>query len=428
MRFSEALLRKVKQCDLTAYIKGVIPDITFEKHGNYYTACCPHPDHDDEHPSFRVWHNTDDTWSFCCMACHSGTKDIASAPGKRNYGTDIIAFIQWMSDHKGSQHIFTFEEAVVKALQFFRIPVPEQVSTPVSKQELYFQKLAQLYHRYFMLYDSEPKKYYKTRGLNQQDAVTWQIGSDGDRLIFPLFDGNHALKGFIKRTICNEEPKYIHSSAREGFIKSEYLYGLDHFNRSIQTAMVTEGVLDVISAVKYGVNNVCATLGTAFMVSHASLLKRNGIREVIFVFDGDAAGQKATQHAIKIARDADLSVRIIILPDHEDLDSFCQKHQYKSRQKLEALQQYDYEYELRDYIQEYQAQRSTLQNKYLYPILSKAASIRNHDDYAVFRTYILNQFDIRLEQRNVREIKTDLAHPLPVKTQTTSQTSTKASA
>ena len=51
-----------------------------------------------------------------------------------------------------------------------------------------------------------------------------------------------------------------------------------------------------------------------------------------------------------------------------------------------------------------------MQNRNLHPILTKAAEIRDSDEYAVFRTYILNQFDIRLEQRNVREIKTQREH------------------
>lgn len=428
MRFSEALLRKIKQCDLVAYIRSVISDIKFEPHGNYYTACCPHPDHDDEHPSFRVWHNINGTWSFSCMACHSGQKDVKAKPGQRNYGTDIFAFIQWMSDYKGSEHIYTFEEAVRKAAAYFHIEIPTVPTAPMSQRELYSRKLLGLYHRYFMLHDSEPKAYYKTRGLNQQDAVTWQIGSDGDRLIFPLFNINQSLCGFIHRTVRDENPKYKHSSAAEGFIKSEFLYGIHKLDRSLHTAYITEGVFDVITATKYGVKNVLACLGTAFMESHAQLLYKNGIRNITFVFDGDAAGHKATGNAIKIARAIGMIVTVIILPDGEDLDSFCQKQRYQAVQKLELLKQYDYEYELKEYVQEYQAQRNLLQNRYLRPILAKAASIHDNEEYMIFRTYILNQFDIRLEQRNVREIKTDLAHSLSAKTKTQTKNSTAASA
>ncbi len=419
MRFSEALLQKVKQCDLTAYIRSVVPDIKLESRGNYYIARCPHPDHDDEHPSFRIWHNADGSWSFCCMSCHTGKKDVTAKPGQRNYGTDIIAFVQWMSDYKDSPHIYTFEEAVLKVLDFFHIPAPAKFKPIMSEQELYFRKLLNLYRQYFLLYESEPKAYSRTRNLNQQDIITWQIGTDGDRLIFPLFDGDHILRGFIRRTVRNEDPKYIHSSLKEGFVKSEFLYGMDKLDRSIHTAYITEGVMDVITAYKFGIKNVLACLGTSFMESHAQLLIRNGIREVIFVFDSDSAGQKALKNAIKNARSVGLTVKLILLPEGDDLDSFCQKYQYRSHQKLNVIKQFDYEYELRQSVQEYQTQRNILQNQYLQSILSKANTIRNYDEYEIFRTYILNQFDIRLEQRNVREIKTNMAHPVSAETKAT---------
>lgn len=428
MRFSEALLRKVKQCDLTAYIRSVVPDIRFEPHGNYYTARCPHPDHDDEHPSFRVWHNRDGTWSFGCMSCHTGRKDTASQPGRRNYGTDIIAFIQWMSDHKGSAHIFTFEEAVIKALTYFHIPVPPKYETPVTAQERYFRQLAALYHRYFMLYESEQKAYWKTRGLNQQDAAAWQIGSDGDRLIFPLYNQDNRLCGFTGRTIRDEDPKYKHSSAKEGFIKGEFLYGIHKMDRSLHTACITEGAFDVITAYKYGIKNVLACLGTSFMESHAKLLAAQRIREVTFIFDGDEAGRKALNHAIQYARAAGLSVSLVLLPDGEDLDSFCRKQQYQSRQKLEAMKQYDYEYELGESTREYQSQRNILQNRYLRQILSKASQIKDDTEYAVFQTYILNQFDIRLEPRNVQKVKANMAHSLSAQIKAAAEASAKASA
>lgn len=426
--FDATLLRKIKECDFSEYFRSVAEDSHLEKHGGYLIAHCPHPDHDDEHPSFRIWHNPDNTWSWCCMSCHNGKKDLTTKPGMRNYGTDIIAFVQWMSDYKGSNHILTFEEAVLKILAFYHLPIPAASFKKMSGQELYFQKLAALYHRYLLLNDSEPKRYLVSRGLSQQDVTTFQIGSDGDRLIFPLYDAQRTLKGFISRTVCGEEPKYIHSSAREGFIKSEFLYGLYKFDHSIHTAYVTEGVIDVITATRYGIKNVCACLGTSFMDSHARLLKNNGIQKIIFVFDGDNAGRKALNNAIQYARKEGLSVSLILLPENEDLDSFCQKYTYRSLQQLEMLTQTDYEYELREMSRTYQTARNALQNQYLLPILKKAESIWKDDEYIMYRNYIFNQFDIVLEPRktNVRKIKTDMAYSVSAKTDTETKTSATA--
>lgn len=426
--FDAALLRKLKECDLTQYFQSVAKDPYLEDHGNYFTGRCPHPDHDDEHPSFRIWHNPDNTWSWCCMSCHSGKKDLSVKPGHRNYGTDIIAFIQWMSDYKGSQHILTFEESVLKALDFYHMAPPSVSKRQVSQQETYNRKMAALYHSYLLLHDSDPKRYFVKRGLSQQDASAFQVGTDGDRLIFPLYDGQKALKGFISRTICGEDPKYIHSSAREGFVKSEFLYGLYKFDRSCHTAYITEGVMDVITATKYGIKNVCACLGTSFMESHARLLKENGITEAVFVFDGDTAGRKALDNAVYYARNTGLAVSIVLLPEGEDMDSFCRKHTYQSLQKIKNMQQHDYEYELAKAARDYKTARNTLQNQYLLPILKKAETIKQENEYILYRNYILNQFDIILEPRNsyVRKIKTDLADP--VSAQAKAQTQAAATA
>lgn len=426
--FDAALLRKLKECDLTKYFQSVAKDPYLEEHGNYFTGRCPHPDHEDEHPSFRIWHNPDNTWSWCCMSCHNGKKDISVRPGRRNYGTDIIAFIQWMSDYKGAKHILTFEESVLKALDFYNMALPVASQKRISQQEQYYRKLAALYHSYLLLHDSDPKRYYVKRGLTQQDASAFQIGTDGDRLIFPLYDGQKALKGFISRTIRGEDPKYIHSSAKEGFIKSEFLYGLYKFDRSVHTAYVTEGVMDVITATRYGIKNVCACLGTSFMESHAALLKEAGIKEVVLVFDGDSAGRKALDNAIVSARKAGLAVSVILLPEGEDLDSFCKKYTYQSVQQLETLKQHDYEYELEVSARNYKTARNTLQNQYLLPILKKAETITQDEEYILYRNYILNQFDIILEPRNsyVRKIKTDLADPVSAQAKAKTQAAATA--
>ena len=428
--FDAALLRKIKESDFLQYFRTIIPDAQLEQHGNYYTARCPHPDHEDAHPSFRIWHNADKSWTWCCMACHNGPKDLMAKPGHRNYGTDLIAFVQWMSDYTNSPHILTFEEAVLRILEFYKMPMPTAKTIALTQQELYNQKMTALYHRFFLLEDSEPKQYFLKRKFSMQDAETFQIGTDGDRLIFPLFDAQERIKGFITRTVRNEEPKYKHSSARDGFIKSEYLYGIHRLDRSIHTAYITEGVFDVISATRYGIKNVVACLGTSFMESHALLLKEMGIQHLIFIFDGDDAGQKALYNAIKNARKQGLAISLIRLPIQDDLDSFCQKYMFYTAEQLQLLEQTDYEYELRDMARDYKKACNALQDKYLLPILKKAETIQQNEEYLLFRNYVLNHFNIVLEPREnyVRKVKTNLAHSVSAQTKTTTETTSKTTA
>lgn len=417
MHIEEALIQKIKRCNFIEYFKTVAKDdACLEQHGNYYTARCPHPDHNDRHPSFRIWHNQDGTWSFACMGCHNGKKDDKSDKNP-NYGTDIIAFVRWMSNYKGSSHVLTFQEAMQKLFTFFHIPAPASVPAVVSGKELYHQRLARLYRRYFIMKESPSKQYFLSRGFNFRDASDWSVGSNGDRLIFPLYDADHRIKGFIGRTICGEDPKYIHSSAHEGFIKSEFLYGMDHRDSGSDKAYVTEGVFDVIAAYKYGCRNVFACLGTAFQDSHARMLKRYRIRTVVFVFDNDQAGKKALAQAIDTARKEGLNVRVICLDGVKDLDEFCQKHRFASREKLLELEQTDYAYELGNMAETYRKHRTQLQNEYLLPILRKAALIRDDAEYMLYRNYIFTHFDVVLEPDNVRKVTTNLADPVSAQTE-----------
>lgn len=88
---------------------------------NIWQGRCPHPDHDDTTPSFRVWKNNDNTWSWACMGCHVGKKDTKDNK-YRNYGSDCFAFVQWMSDHKNSKHIYSFTESIMVLADKYNIP------------------------------------------------------------------------------------------------------------------------------------------------------------------------------------------------------------------------------------------------------------------------------------------------------------------
>ncbi len=143
-----------------------------------------------------------------------------------------------------------------------------------------------------------------------------------DRLMFPIRDVGSRTVAFGGRTIGDAEPKYINSPETPAYKKGEHLYGLDQAKDSIRKqgfAIVVEGYLDVAALVGAGFDNAVASLGTAFTPAQARLLARHSNR-VVFSYDGDAAGAKATERSLDLLLSRGFDVRIVELPDGTDPD------------------------------------------------------------------------------------------------------------
>lgn len=130
-----------------------------------------------------------------------------------------------------------------------------------------------------------------------------------DRIIFPVRDASGALVGFGGRRLQDppesdtaaRTPKYLNTGATEIFHKGHLLYGLHQARESIVDrgyALVVEGYMDVVMMSQYGFPNTVASMGTAFRKSHLNLL-REYTSEVVYLFDGDAAGQRAMWKALR---------------------------------------------------------------------------------------------------------------------------------
>ena len=124
------------------------------------------------------------------------------------------------------------------------------------------------------------------------------------------------------------QPKYLNTPETEIFNKRSLLFGLDKSNRAISAAgvaIVVEGYMDAISLFSAGVKNVVATLGTAFTNEHAKLILKYA-RKIIFCYDSDEAGQRATLRALPIVQGAGANVFVAKVPDGKDPDEFIRKH------------------------------------------------------------------------------------------------------
>ena len=157
-----------------------------------------------------------------------------------------------------------------------------------------------------------------------------------NRVIIPISDERSRVVGFGGRSIDETEPKYLNSNETPVFNKRRILFGLDKSAQAIgqkNFAVICEGYMDAISLFSAGIENVVATLGTAFTEDHAKLLSRY-TRRFFFCYDSDSAGQNATLRAIPIAENQNAEVRIISISDGKDPDEFIKSH---GREKFEAL-------------------------------------------------------------------------------------------
>ncbi len=163
-----------------------------------------------------------------------------------------------------------------------------------------------------------------------------------DRLGRPIAFGGRALEGGEAVHV----PKYLNSPETPIFHKSHILYGFSLAKaamRQRQQVLIMEGYTDVIACHRQGVTHVVGTLGTALTEHHVGLLK-GVVKEVVLVFDGDAAGGKATERSIELFLDAGMRVRVVTLPEGEDPDSFLRQHTGKEflRYVDEAVSFVDY--------------------------------------------------------------------------------------
>lgn len=142
-----------------------------------------------------------------------------------------------------------------------------------------------------------------------------------NRLMFPIHDRSGRVIAFGARKINpDDEPKYLNSPETRLFNKSATLYALHHALRDIQltrTAIICEGYMDVIACHQAGFKNAVATLGTALTRDHAKQL-RLACDKIVLLFDGDEAGQRATDRAAEVFFAEPIDVAVVTLNRHTD--------------------------------------------------------------------------------------------------------------
>ena len=148
-----------------------------------------------------------------------------------------------------------------------------------------------------------------------------------DRLMFPIIDVRGNVIGFGGRIIKNDPnaAKYLNSPETMIFNKRKNLFGLNLAKKTKADSLIlVEGNIDVVALHQYGFDNAVASLGTSLTEEHASLLTRY-TENVILLYDGDEAGQRAAQRAIPMLEKAGLNIKVLQLKDAKDPDEYLKK-------------------------------------------------------------------------------------------------------
>lgn len=168
------------------------------------------------------------------------------------------------------------------------------------------------------------------------------------RVIFPFFTISGRIVGFGGRKLDSRtkgvEQKYVNSPESPIYDKSRNLYGLYQAKQSIvreNRCLMVEGYTDVLSLHQSGIENVVASSGTALTTGQIQLLHRF-TSNVTLLYDGDAAGIKASERGTDLLLQEGMNVKILILPQDEDPDSFCRKHSAQEVQEYIQNNQVDF--------------------------------------------------------------------------------------
>jgi DNA primase len=146
------------------------------------------------------------------------------------------------------------------------------------------------------------------------------------RVMFPIQDEGGRVVAFGGRTLSNDKKvaKYINSPETDIYHKSKVLYGLWLGKKAIQqknTCYLVEGYMDVIAMHQAGIENVVASSGTSLTIEQIKAVHRF-TNNIVVLYDGDAAGQKASDRAIPLLLEEGMNVKVLLFPDNHDPDSY----------------------------------------------------------------------------------------------------------
>ena len=341
--------------DIVQLISEYVP---LNKRGANYWALCPF--HNEKTPSFTVSREQN---LYYCFGC-----------GK---GGGAVQFVMEMEK-------LTFTEALEYLAGKCQLALPANMSyedeqASSLRERLYElnQEAARYYHNLLWTdTGAAVLKYFKSRGIDDGTIRKFGLGASSDswdnisaamqekgytmeelvqagivaqkenhsydvfrgRAMFPILNMYGKVLGFGGRIIGDGQPKYLNTADTVIFNKRYGVYGANLLRkqRRLERILLVEGYMDVISLSQAGIQGVVATLGTALTSEQARFMKRFS-EEIHIAYDGDEAGQRATERAIEILRGEGLTAKVLRFPDELDPDSFIRERGVEAFNELQPL-------------------------------------------------------------------------------------------
>lgn len=340
--FIDELLNRT---DIVEFIDSYVP---LKKRGTSHTACCPF--HTEKTPSFNVISKKQ---FYHCFGCGVSGNVISFAMSYLHLSfPDAIETLATRAGlavprEKNSEkynHSLNLYELLNRVTHFYQhaLKTSGQVAIEYLKKRHVSGEIAKLYQLGYappgwqtleVQFKANKQELIATGMLIQKDD-----GKTYDRyrqrVMFPIHDRHGRIIGFGGRIIDPEhKPKYLNSPETVIFQKNRELYGLHQIlqqHSNVANVLIVEGYMDVIALAQHGIRNAVATLGTATSTYHIQLLSKH-TKQLIFCFDGDAAGRQAGWRALESCLpqlNAGLDASFIFLPDGHDPDSLVREEGY----------------------------------------------------------------------------------------------------
>ena len=337
--FIDELLQRT---DIVEFIDGFIP---LKKQGNSHVACCPF--HAEKNPSFNV---VDKKQFYHCFGCGASGNVISFA---MNYlHLSFPDAIETLATRAGlavprENHPEKYNQALDlyqllnRVAQFYQQTLKNsgQIAIDYLKKRQVSGEVARLYqlgfapagwHTLDAPFKQNKKELIATGMLIQKEDGT-SYDRYRQRIMFPIHDRHGKIIGFGGRAIeADQKPKYLNSPETVIFQKNRELYGLHQVlqqKNTVRQVLIVEGYMDVIALAQHGILNAVATLGTATSTYHIQLLSKH-THNVVFCFDGDAAGRQAAWRALDSCLphlNSGLNAGFVFLPEGHDPDSLVRE-------------------------------------------------------------------------------------------------------
>ena len=325
MAISDEDIAKVREAsDIVSVFSERVP---LKQRGRDFWCCCPF--HNEKTPSCKIdpstqlWHcfgcgEGGDVFKFIMKADDVSFPDAVRALAQRA-NIDIVETGRGGVPNSRKARL---REVCEETASFYHLQLMRSKSEDAAKARAYLSgrdlggQVPRTWNLGFAPGHGQLIRHLQSKGFSQQDMIEANVAMAGtggpvrdrffNRIMFPICDVQGACIAFGGRVIGKGEPKYLNSQETPIFHKSQVLYGLDKAKDAMVSsgvAIIVEGYTDVIALHENGVKNAVATLGTALTQQHIRLIARYAQKKIVYLFDGDEAGQRAADRALEFIDD-----------------------------------------------------------------------------------------------------------------------------